>query len=100
MLYTPILTGNPFADRKKLWVYPPAVTINHTAFENEGPKTANDAEADEEKPANDPENELDVPGAELDDDMEVIGEEDEENNYYSLGGDEHNDLEEDPTGND
>lgn len=30
---------------------------------------------------------LDIPGAELDDDMEDIGEEDEENNYYSLGGD-------------
>ncbi|MBC6489480.1 hypothetical protein ACFSQD_04055 [Flavihumibacter stibioxidans] len=29
---------------------------------------------------------LDIPGAELDDDMEDIGEEDEENNYYSLGG--------------
>jgi len=38
---------------------------------------------------------LDVPGAELDDKMEDIGEEDEENNYYSLGGDDHNDLEED-----
>ena len=37
---------------------------------------------------------LDVPGAELDDKDEAIGEEDEENNYYSLGGDEHNDLEE------
>ncbi|MGE5382325.1 MAG: hypothetical protein ACM3PX_02720 [Omnitrophica WOR_2 bacterium] len=34
---------------------------------------------------------LDVPGSELDDDMEEIGNEDEENNYYSLGGDE-NDL--------
>ncbi|HEY6160249.1 MAG TPA: hypothetical protein VI112_03475 [Bacteroidia bacterium] len=34
---------------------------------------------------------LDVPGAELDDDMEDIGEEDEENNYYSLGGDNHDD---------
>eukprot|EP01030_Chromulinospumella_sphaerica_P012183 gene12183-11973_t len=30
---------------------------------------------------------LDVPGAESDDDNEAIGEEDEENNYYSLGGD-------------
>jgi hypothetical protein len=39
---------------------------------------------------------LDVPGAELDDADENIGEEDEENNYYSLGGDDHNDLEEDP----
>jgi hypothetical protein len=40
-------------------------------------------------------NDLDVPGAELDDNDEAIGEEDEENNYYSLGGDEHNDLDED-----
>ena len=38
---------------------------------------------------------LDVPGAELDDADEGIGEEDEENNYYSLGGDDHDDLEED-----
>lgn len=37
---------------------------------------------------------LDVPGAELDDDLEAIGSEDEENNYYSLGGDNHIDLEE------
>jgi hypothetical protein len=39
--------------------------------------------------------ELDVPGSELDDDIEAIGSEDEENNYYSLGGDDHDDLEED-----
>ncbi len=38
---------------------------------------------------------LDVPGAELDDEQEDIGSEDEENNYYSLGGDNHDDLEED-----
>jgi hypothetical protein len=38
---------------------------------------------------------LDVPGAELDDENEFIGEEDEENNYYSLGGEDHDDLEED-----
>ena len=37
---------------------------------------------------------LDVPGAELDDDVESVGEEDEENNYYSLGGDRHEDLDE------
>ncbi len=30
---------------------------------------------------------LDIPGAELDDSSEEIGSEDEENNYYSLGGD-------------
>jgi len=32
---------------------------------------------------------LDVPGSELDDELEDIGAEDEENNFYSLGGDEH-----------
>jgi hypothetical protein len=37
---------------------------------------------------------LDIPGADLDDAMEYIGSEDEENNYYSLGGDNHEDLEE------
>jgi hypothetical protein len=37
---------------------------------------------------------LDIPGVELDDQHENAGIEDEENNYYSLGGDDHNDLEE------
>jgi hypothetical protein len=41
---------------------------------------------------------LDVPGSELDDEQEKIGNEDEENNYYSLGGDDHNDLDEDKGG--
>lgn len=40
-------------------------------------------------------NDLDIPGAELDDTQEEIGSEDEENNGYSLGSDNHNDLEED-----
>lgn len=38
---------------------------------------------------------LDVPGSELDDEQENVGNEDEENNYYSLGGDNHNNLDED-----
>ncbi|SKB76169.1 hypothetical protein [Dyadobacter psychrophilus] len=37
---------------------------------------------------------LDVPGSEYDDDDEMIGREDEENNYYSIGGDNHDSLEE------
>jgi len=37
---------------------------------------------------------LDVPGSELDDKQEAIGNEDEENNYYSFGGDNHNNLDE------
>ena len=38
---------------------------------------------------------MDVPGSELDDDPEANCSEDEENNSYSLGGDNHEDLEED-----
>ncbi|MBL7699488.1 MAG: hypothetical protein JNK79_15085 [Chitinophagaceae bacterium] len=41
------------------------------------------------------EGDLDVPGSDLDDESEELGEEDEENNYYSLGGDRHENLEED-----
>ena len=41
---------------------------------------------------------LDVPGSELDDEQEKNGSEDEENHYYSLGGDGHNDLDEDKGG--
>ncbi|PZP51894.1 MAG: hypothetical protein DI598_02055 [Pseudopedobacter saltans] len=47
------------------------------------------------KKRHDLDEDLDVPGADLDDDQEFIGEEDEENNYYSLGGEDHDDLEED-----
>ncbi len=38
---------------------------------------------------------LDIPGSELDDAQEAVGSEDEENNGYSIGSDNHNDLEED-----
>ena len=48
-------------------------------------------ELDEEQSEND----LDIPGSELDDQQEEIGSEDEENNYYSIGGDDHIDLDED-----
>jgi hypothetical protein len=37
---------------------------------------------------------LDVPGSESDDGNENVGSEDEENNYYSLGGDNKENLEE------
>jgi hypothetical protein len=42
----------------------------------------------------DMDNDLDIPGADIDNADEEIGQEDEENNYYSIGGDNHNDLEE------
>ncbi len=41
------------------------------------------------------ENSLGILGAELDDLQEAIGCEDEENSYYSLGGENHVDMEED-----
>jgi len=53
-------------------------------------KTLNEKYLEDEYPDHD----LDIPGSELDNDMEMIGSEDEENNYYSLGGDDHNDLDE------
>lgn len=52
-------------------------------------------DASEESEFDSDEEQLDVPGSELDDAQEQIGSEDEENNYYSLGGDNHEDLEED-----
>lgn len=53
--------------------------------------TANEKDFNDDESGSD----LDVPGSELDDEQEIIGSEDEENNYYSLGGDDHNDLDED-----
>lgn len=50
-----------------------------------------DSDFDEDMPGG----ELDVPGSELDDELENIGDEDEENNYYSLGDDDHFDPDED-----
>ena len=40
-------------------------------------------------------NDQDITGSEPDNELEITGSEDEENNYYSLGGDDHNDLEKD-----
>lgn len=61
------------------------------------PKEINRKGASNEKDFNDDfsGSDLDIPGSELDDEQENIGSEDEENNYYSLGGDDHDDLDED-----
>jgi hypothetical protein len=53
------------------------------------------SDIDEEFNENVSGSDLDIPGSELDDEQEMIGSEDEENNYYSIGGDDHNDLDED-----
>ena len=59
-----------------------------------GPKKNNKAGKNNEKDFKEDKSgsDLDVPGSELDDENENIGSEDEENNYYSLGGDDHEDL--------
>lgn len=65
--------------------------ITQTKQPNEPHGKNNEKDFDEDKSGSD----LDIPGSELDDEQEMVGNEDEENNYYSLGGDDHNDLEED-----
>jgi len=59
--------------------------------ENDKVLTSNEKDFDDGVPGSD----LDIPGSELDDEQENVGSEDEENNYYSLGGDDHNNLDED-----
>lgn len=65
--------------------------INKKKSPNEKPGEMNEKDFSNNPSGDD----LDVPGSELDDEQEAIGNEDEENNYYSLGGDAHNDLDED-----
>ncbi len=67
------------------------ITTGKDFSENEKDGLNNEKDFDDDLSGED----LDVPGSELDDEQEAIGNEDEENNYYSLGGDNHNDLEED-----
>ncbi len=64
--------------------------ISKTKVPNEKAGTQNEKGFEDDKSGGD----LDVPGSELDDEAEKNGNEDEENNLYSLGGDDHNDLDE------
>jgi hypothetical protein len=57
----------------------------HLKAPNEYPGKRNEKDFKDDLSGSD----LDIPGSELDDDMENVGSEDEENNYYSLGGDNH-----------
>ncbi len=62
---------------------------------NQDDKLSLDIDGNIENPniEDDMEMNLDVPGSELDNSEEKIGSEDEENNYWSLGGENHEDLE-------
>lgn len=64
-------------------INPGDISKNKVPIEVAG--TSNEKNFNEEMSGDD----LDVPGSELDDQQERIGSEDEENNYYSLGGDDH-----------
>jgi hypothetical protein len=64
--------------------------LSKTKTRNESDGQLNEKEFKDDMTGGD----LDVPGSELDDQQESIGSEDEENNYYSIGGDNHNDLDE------
>jgi hypothetical protein len=75
-------------EREETEINPEQITKNKTLNEKAG--TKNEKSFEEDKSGDD----LDVPGSELDDAQERLGREDEENNYYSLGGDNHNDLDE------
>jgi hypothetical protein len=76
-------------EKKESNISPDDISKNKTTNQKTGTKNEKDFEDDMSG------DDLDVPGSELDDQQEEIGSEDEENNYYSLGGDNHNDLEED-----
>jgi hypothetical protein len=72
-------------------IYPEDISKTKELNENEQAGKNNEKDFAEDPSGGD----LDVPGSELDDEQEKIGSEDEENNYYSLGGDDHDDLDED-----
>ena len=76
---------------KEADINPEDPTRNKIPVEADTSETFNEKDFDDDVSGSD----LDIPGAELDDDLEDIGSEDEENNHYSIGGDNHTDLEED-----
>ncbi len=76
--------------RKDLLIDPEDVSQMKESADKAKVHTRNEKDFDDDVSGDD----LDVPGSELDDEQEAIGSEDEENNYYSIGGDNHDDLEE------
>jgi len=76
-------------DKQETEIDPEDITKTKTSNANDG--KFNEKNFNQDKSGSD----LDIPGSELDDDQEDIGSEDEENNGYSIGGDNHNNLEED-----
>ena len=76
---------------KEFDIDPENISKNKEIIKIEKNPTWNEKNFNQDKSGND----LDIPGSELDDEQENIGSEDEENNGYSIGSDNHNNLEED-----
>lgn len=79
-----------FNAKKEASIKPDDISKTKTPNESTGIGSRNEKDFNDDLSGGD----LDVPGSELDDEEEKIGSEDEENNSYSIGGDMHNDLEE------
>lgn len=77
--------------KKEIDINPEDISKNKIPVEIDKASELNQKDFEEDMSGGD----LDVPGVDLDDSQEIIGSEDEENNIYSIGGDNHNDLEED-----
>jgi hypothetical protein len=76
--------------RKESDINPEDISKKKVPIEINNTRELNEKDFEEDVSGSD----LDIPGSELDDKQELIGSEDEENNHYSIGGDNHNDLEE------
>lgn len=75
---------------KEMEIDPEDITKKKAPVEINNVRELNQKDFEEDESGSD----LDVPGSELDDDQEDMGSEDEENNNYSIGGDNHSNLDE------
>jgi hypothetical protein len=75
---------------KEMEIDPEDITKKKAPVEINNVRELNQKDFDEDESGSD----LDVPGSEFDDDWEDMGSEDEENNNYSIGGDNHSNLDE------
>lgn len=80
---------NKFKEEKNL--DPENISRTKTSVRNDNEESDREQDLSNHFPGSD----LDIPGSEMDNEQEMTGNEDEENSYYSLGGDDHNDLDED-----
>lgn len=76
--------------RKEIEIDPEDISKSKAPVEINNIRELNQKDFDEDVSGGD----LDIPGSELDDDWENSGGEDEENNHYSIGGDNHSNLDE------